>query len=70
MQIGTNIKVLRTARQIKQKELAEKLGITVPYLSMIENNSKRPSLTLLEKLAKALNAPLALLFSDLPFATS
>ncbi len=35
---------------------------------MIENNSKKPSLTLLERLAKALEIPVAALFNDLTLA--
>lgn len=68
MEIGTNIKVIRTSQKIAQKQLAKQLGITQNYLSMIENNAKKPSLSLLEKLSKILNAPLALLFSDRPLA--
>lgn len=63
MNIGTNLKILRIARDISQKELAEQVGITHNYLSMIENNSKTPSLTLLEKIAKNLNTTLARIFT-------
>jgi transcriptional regulator with XRE-family HTH domain len=68
LEIGTNIKTIRTAKKIRQKELADRLGITQNYLSMVENNVKKPSLALMEKLSNILNAPLHLLFSELPAA--
>lgn len=70
MEIGTNIKVLRTAKKIRQKDLAITLGITTNYLSMVENNSKKPSLSLIERLAKVWGLPLALFFAEPPLATS
>ena len=68
MDIGANIKTIRTSKSISQKELAKQVGITPNYLSMIENASKRPSLSLIEKLSKVLEVPLALLFSELTFS--
>jgi transcriptional regulator with XRE-family HTH domain len=68
MQIGSNIKTIRTSKKISQKALAYKLGVTPVYLSMIENNAKTPSLTLMEKIAKTLEIPLAILFSDFAFS--
>lgn len=68
MSIGKNIKILRASKEIRQKELAKTLGITQNYLSMIENGSKKPSLTLLEKLADILNVPLSMIFSENKFS--
>jgi transcriptional regulator with XRE-family HTH domain len=67
MNLGLNLKTLRTAKSISQKELAKELGITPTYLSLIENGSKKPSLTLIEKFARVLEIPLALVFSELTF---
>ena len=67
LELGKNIKILRAKHNITQKELAKELGITHNYLSMIENNSKTPSLTLIEKLANILETPIALLFSEIKF---
>lgn len=64
MQIGTNIKIIRIAKNISQKQLAYSLGITTNYLSMVENNQKKPSLTLLEKLAQVLQTPLQNIFAE------
>ncbi len=68
MQIGNNIKTIRTKKKLSQKELAFKLGVTPVYLSMIENNAKTPSLNLLERLGKILEIPLALLLSEAAFS--
>lgn len=68
--IGSNIKTIRVLKNIKQKDLARELGITPNYLSMIENNSKKPSLTLMEKLAQVLEIPLVTLFSELSITTA
>jgi len=67
MQIGKTIKNIRTSKNISQKELAFKLGVTPVYLSMVENNAKTPSLNLLERIAKTLEIPVAILFSDFAF---
>lgn len=68
MNIGKNIKILRASKNISQKDLAKKVGITTTYLSMIENEAKKPSLTLVEKLAQVLEIPLAVLFSEFNFS--
>ncbi len=65
MNVGSNIKLIRTQKKLTQKKLAEEAGITHNYLSMIENNAKVPSLNLIQKLAKILETPLAILFSEL-----
>lgn len=70
MKIGHNIRVIRTQQKITQKQLAKYLGITPNYLSMIENDSKKPSLTLLERISRHLNTPLSALFSDLSLSAS
>lgn len=65
MQLGKNIKLVRTSKNLSQKELATELGITHNYLSMIENDAKTPSLRLIENLCRVLGIPLNTLFSDL-----
>lgn len=48
------IKEFREKEGITQKQLAEQAGITVEYVSYLENGQRTPSLTLLENIAKAL----------------
>jgi len=65
MSIGRNIKVFRTNAGLKQKELADKLGKQVQYLSAIENDKREPSLSLLRQIADALDVPASnLLWED------
>lgn len=52
--IGEIIKEHRKKRNLKQKELAEKVGISFKYLSDIETNRRNPSKQLVEKIAKVL----------------
>lgn len=44
MSVGENIKKLRTERNMKQTELAQKAGITQSMLCQIERGTKNPSL--------------------------
>lgn len=52
--IGKKIKGLRKARELTQVELAVIVNISPVYLGFIENGRRRPSLKILEKLARAL----------------
>lgn len=53
--LGDNIKAIRSEKGYSQKYVAEKVGVSEAYISLIESN-KRPNLgsELLEKLADAL----------------
>uniref|UniRef100_UPI00241CE5D2 helix-turn-helix domain-containing protein n=1 Tax=Cloacibacillus evryensis TaxID=508460 RepID=UPI00241CE5D2 len=48
------IQKYRIARRLTQENLAEKVDLSVSYISEIENGKKRPSLKTLEKIAAAL----------------
>jgi len=53
---GEAIKFVRKARRVRQIALADKVGITQPYLSQVESSLKEnPSEDLVEKIAKELN---------------
>ncbi len=51
--VGRTIKVERTARGWERKELAERAGLSYPYLSEIENGAKRASSKALGAIAEA-----------------
>jgi len=54
--IGRNIAKLRQAQNLTQKELAKRAGISVSYLSRIEEgNFPRPQAKTLSRIAYALN---------------
>lgn len=47
-----NLKELRTKRNLKQREIAEALGITTSYYGMIELGKRKPSLELALKISR------------------
>jgi transcriptional regulator with XRE-family HTH domain len=55
--IAMRIKALRARRKITQAELAERAGISHGYLARLETGRQDPTITTLEKLAKALKVP-------------
>lgn len=61
MNIGSTLRLLRTAANLKQGNLAEDLSVTQNYLSLVENGKKEPSLTFLKKFSKKLDVPLGYL---------
>jgi transcriptional regulator with XRE-family HTH domain len=62
MQIGKNIRTLREERGLDQGELADRVGITQPYLSQLENGQRDPSVSLLRKIVDELETSLPGLF--------
>lgn len=63
MKSGKIIQLLRTAEEISQLELADKLRVSRTYLSQVENNRKQPSLSFLRDVAKVFKVPLVLLLT-------
>lgn len=64
MQVGTTIKFLRMTAGLKQSDLAERLGVSSNYISLVENNKRDPSLSFLRDLSNELGVPLGLLFLE------
>ena len=64
--LGQRIKALRAERQLQQRQLAEKAGLTPSMLSQIESGRLTPSLHTLGKLAAARGMPIAPLFEYAP----
>ena len=60
--LGENIKRLRKARNLKQDELAELIGLEIKSLSLIETGKGFVSAKTLEKLASVLNVSVSELF--------
>lgn len=61
MNIGNAIHTVRKQKDLSQKEFSELVGIDQSYLSMIENNKKKPSMKLLEKISQETKTPLPIL---------
>jgi DNA-binding XRE family transcriptional regulator len=55
---GKPIKVWREYRGMSQQEVAEKAGVSVPYLSQLETNKRKGSLAVISAIAKALQVSL------------
>jgi len=64
--VGKAVRVARAARGISQKALAERLGVSANYLSLIENGKRQPSLSLLQRVGRELEVPPAYLLMDRP----
>lgn len=62
LQIGARLKHARLLEGILIRELAERVGCAESMISKIENNKKQPSITMLHRLATALNRDLASFF--------
>jgi transcriptional regulator with XRE-family HTH domain len=60
--LGKNIKLFRFHRELSQADLAEKAGISIPFLSAIERGNKWPYPDTLTSLAKALKIEVFELF--------
>jgi len=43
MNYGKAIKILRSAKNLEQQELAKKIGLDSSYISLIENGKRKPS---------------------------
>lgn len=54
---GKTIRKLRIERGISQQDLANEAELTPSFLSLVENDHRRPSLAALQKLAAALSVP-------------
>lgn len=61
--LGANIRQLRKKRRLTQEGLAEMCGIHYKFLGGIERGNANPTLTVLRKIAKAMNVSLAELFN-------
>jgi transcriptional regulator with XRE-family HTH domain len=60
--IGSFIKAQREAAQVSVRQLAEKAGVSNPYLSQIERGLRKPSAEVLSQLAKALRVSAEVLY--------
>jgi len=49
-----NVRRLRAKKKMSQKALADRVGISVSYVSMLERGQRSPPLETIEKMAKAL----------------
>jgi Predicted transcriptional regulators len=63
MNLGKAISLCRTQRGLTQAKLAARAGLSVSYLSLLEQNKRKgPTLSTIQKLAEALRVPSGILF--------
>ena len=65
IRLATEIRALREARGLSQRELAERVGTTQSAIARLEGGNISPSLPTLDKIAEALEAELSVSLVDL-----
>lgn len=61
MNIGKAIKFCRVSKDISLEELQNLTNLSQSYLSLIENNKRKPTLDTIEKISNSLNVPIEIL---------
>ena len=64
LQVATAVRDLRHVRNLSQRQLATRMGVPRTYISKIENGKAMPTLSSLDRLAKALRVDIASLLRD------
>ena len=64
MIIGDRLRALREEKKLSQGDIEERTGLLRCYISRVENGHTVPAIETLEKMARALEVPLYLLFYD------
>jgi transcriptional regulator with XRE-family HTH domain len=64
LQVATAVKNLRRVRNLSQRQLAGRMNVPRTYISKIENGKAMPTLSSLERLAKALQVDISALLRD------
>src|SRR5689334_9997405 len=60
MDFGKALRTVRAARRLSQKDVAELTSLDPSYISLIEAGRRKPTLTMAEELARALDVPVYL----------
>lgn len=63
LNVGEKLRTIRTQRNFSLRLLAEKSGLSINTLSLIEKGKSSPSVSTLQRLALALDVPIADFFS-------
>ena len=64
MELGEKIRTVRKHHKLSLKELSEKTGISISFLSDIENSRSNPSLENLKLISKVLTTPISYFVED------
>ena len=61
--LGQRIATLRKSKKLTQEQLAEKVGFSVEFVSLVERGVNAPSVAGLEKFARALRVDVKEMFT-------
>ncbi len=64
LQVATAVRDLRHVRNLSQRQLAARMNVPRTYISKIENGKAMPTLSSLDRLARALEVDIAALLRD------
>lgn len=64
LQVATAVRDLRHVRNLSQRQLATRMNVPRTYISKIENGKAMPTLSSLERLARALQVDISALLRD------
>ncbi len=64
LQVAAAVRDLRHVRNLSQRQLAGKMGVPRTYISKIENGKAMPTLSSLDRLARALDVDISALLRD------
>ncbi len=64
LQVATAVRDLRHVRNLSQRQLAARMGVPRTYISKIENGKAMPTLSSLDRLARALRVDMSSLLRD------
>ena len=64
LQVATAVRDLRHVRNLSQRQLAARMNVPRTYISKIENGKAMPTLSSLDRLAKALQVDISVLLRD------
>lgn len=67
IEVGNTLRMIREAKDLKLKDVATAANISMPFLTLVEQGRRQPSLTVLRELALALSVPFeALILASQP----
>jgi transcriptional regulator with XRE-family HTH domain len=66
LQVASAVRDLRHVRNLSQRQLAARMNVPRTYISKIENNKAMPTLSSLDRLARALQVDISALLRDAP----
>jgi transcriptional regulator with XRE-family HTH domain len=64
LNVGSRLRAMREQQSLSLRALAEKCGLSINAISLIERGENSPTVTTLHRLANALNVPIVDFFQD------